>query len=362
MNYFTKIAAYFDQELSELERLVFEQELAENAALQAEVDAYEMAQSLFGVTAETLTEEEIVNTDAATMADEIITFVADNLSEKQILAEPVLAAQPTIIRKLEPRKNRTAWLAAASLLFIISMIGLRFQNEQVSNQNGTVAVTNPPKEVTTPIAKEIIPVIKEEKIDQLVSTPTQEKSVKQLTKAYEPASIKVVKKQKINATSLAANNTKVLPETSQSNPLALNTTATAITSEKVIDHGQEVVYKAADEIVLKEGFHVKSGSTFFATATSDEKVATDLKSAATITGTDKVVYQANETITLAPGFHAKAGIDFVAKTASGSSKEVSSNTIVSDKESVLLKANNSVTLKPGFHAKAGSDFTAKVGK
>lgn len=366
MNYFTKISAYFDKELSDLECLVFEQELAENATLQAEVAAYEMAQSLFGFAAEALPTEEIIGTEAAETADELITFVASNLSEEQILGAATQVDQPTVIRQLKPRRNRMAWLAAASMLFIISMMGLRFQSNQASwetlGQDGPVAVTAPAEKIIAPIVKEITPIVKEEKVNQLVSTPTTEKDVKSKVRIYEPAIVKVVKKQQTNSLDLAANSTRNSSKKEQSNLLALNTTATKITTGKVIDRGQAVVYKAGNSVVLKEGFHAKAGSSFLAKTSSDNKTSVDYSSAATITGSKKVVYQANKTITLKPGFHATAGTNFVAKTAFANNKEVATNTIISDKESVLVKASNSITLKAGFHAKAGANFTAKVAK
>ncbi len=363
MNYFTKIAAYFSNELNDLERLVFEQELAENETLQAEVAAYEMAESLFGFTAETLPETEIVDTAATVTANELIAFTANNLSEAQILAPPVEAAQPTIVRQMKPRRNRMAWLAAASMLFIVSMIGLRFQKNQASwetlGHEGPVAVTAPEKNVVELIEKEVIPVIEEEKVNKVAAAPIV---VKKKTKKYEPAKVKIVKKQRTNTRNLAANTTEISAKKSIENPLAYNTVGTKISSVKVIDRGQEVVYKADSGVILKEGFHAKAGSSFVATTLSDNKTSSNFTSAEKITGTNKVVYQANETITLKPGFHAKAGTDFLAKTASANTQEISTNTVVSDKESVVVKASNSVILKPGFHAKAGAVFTAKVAK
>jgi len=379
MNYFTKIEAYFNGELNDLERLVFEQELVADTTLQEEVAAYEMAQSLFEYTAETLPEEEIVGNTATVTADEIIAFTASHLSEEQILGKPKQATQPTIVQQLKPRRNRTAWLVAASMLFIISMIGLRYQNNPASleplERERAVAENKPEKTDMIPLEKEVMPNNSVEEIAPkvevselnqfVVTTPSKEK-VEKSSKAYQPAKVKVIKKQKKKAYNLVANTLEILPDNNSSAPLAVNTTVTEIKTSKVISAGENVEYKAENAVVLEEGFYTGVGGTLVAktvneTTVNDENFAADYTSSATITGTEKVVYKANETITLKPGFHAKVGTDFVAKTAA-ISNEVATNTVISDKESVLVKANNSITLKPGFHAKAGADFTATVAK
>lgn len=380
MNYFTKIEAYFSGDLNDLERLVFEQELAENATLQAEVAAYKMADSLFGFTAETLAEEEIVGNTAIATADEIITFAANNLSEEQILGTPKHVAQPTIVRQLKPRKNRAAWLVAASMLFIISMIGLRYQNNPASletlEQERAVAENKPEKTDIIPLEKEIMPNNSVEEIapkveaselnEIVVATPSEEK-VEKSPKVYPPAKVKVIKKQKKKVYNLVANTPEVLPDNNSSASLAVNTTVTEIKTSKVISAGENVEYKAESAVVLAEGFNAEVGGTLVAktvneTTVNDENFAADYTSSATIAGTKKVVYQADKTITLKPGFHAKAGTDFMATTTASNAKVVATNTVISDKESVLVKASKSITLKPGFHAKAGADFTATVTK
>lgn len=367
MNYFNKIEAYYTNELSELECLVFEQELAESTTLQKEVAAYEMAQSLFGFTAETLPEEEIVDSEATAIADAIIGFAANNLSEDQILAEHPQTGKTTLIRQLQPRKNRTAWLAAASVAIVLSVIGLQIQNNQDSvtslGPNAPIAVTKSQEKVVPKAVKTISPIIvKEESLEIVASSNTTQKATKSYKvnpKKYKPAKVKIVKKSSGTINNLAS----VIPKTKLTNPLALNTVAEKITTGTVIDKGQVVVYQAEGVITLKEGFHAKSGSSFLAMSNSTQSTNADFTSDEMISGTEEVVYQANQSITLKPGFHVKAGTGFKAETkSSDNQKEVAMNTIISANEEFVLKAGSSITLKPGFHAKAGADFTAAVVK
>ena len=85
MNYFDKIEAYSAGMLSEMERSIFETELTQNVALQEELEAYQLAQSLFDFAGKNLSEETIINADTSNLFDELINFIASNLSEEQIL-------------------------------------------------------------------------------------------------------------------------------------------------------------------------------------------------------------------------------------------------------------------------------------
>ena len=85
MNYFDKIEAYTTGTLDEMERSVFEVELAQNATLKQELEAYQLAESLFDFAGENLAEETIINSDATSLADELINFTANNFSEVEIL-------------------------------------------------------------------------------------------------------------------------------------------------------------------------------------------------------------------------------------------------------------------------------------
>ncbi len=350
MNYFDKIEAYTTGTLSEMECLVFETALTQNSALQQELAAFQLAQDLFGFLGDELSETEIETSDSVSLADALIGFTAINLSEAQILASDtiattesvkladslidftatnlseaqILATQPIveqtpIIRRLQPRTNRTAWLAAASMLFILSLIGSPFYTSQNTGQNSTNIAEVTPIE-KAPI-KAIIPISNIDK-EEIIAATIPEKTIQE--KSYPPAKVRIIKKELpitiISPIStiqeVAMNDTEVLMKKKVvESPLATNTVAQEITTSAIIPKGQAIAYRATNSITLKSGFSAHSGTSFIAETT--QKAAP---------------------------------------------QEVNSNTVISKKESVLLKANTSITLKPGFHAKVGATFKAEIGK
>jgi len=377
MNYFDKIEAYTTGALSELDHLVFETALTQNRALQQELEAYQLAQSLFGFAGEALSEETIITADSATLAedlinftanslseaqilsintttetestdlaedlinftanslseaqivgintttstestdlaDSLINFTANNLSEAQILAVNPISAKAPIIRRLQPKRNRTAWLVAASMLFILSLIGSQFYTSQNVGQGSSIVAEIPASIEKSPIKGIAI----NNSVEEALVVNIPEKRIKP---NYPPAKIKTTKK----ITPIISRNHLVvadevedieleLAKTTLENPIAMNTIAEEITSAAVIPLGQTIEYQAKESIILTEGFSVKPGTNFTA-----------------------------------------------ATTQSTTLKEVNSNSVISDKESVKLKANTAITLKPGFHAKAGASFKAEIGR
>ena len=371
MVYFEKIEAYFSGTMDEMEQSIFEQALEENTVLQKEYEAYKTAQSIFNFTAESLSEKEITTANNATeTVEQIINFTANNLSEEEILGntETVTTQRQATVRKLKIRKNRTEWLVAASMLFILSLIGSRFYNNNAveSLQTPTEMVvekTIEPK-IETPIEEEKVvpaPVIAEP-VAKIVKKVAKKKTVPK----YEPAKVRITPKAKpiMESDHLAATEKISQPEitTTIANPIAaVLTSAEKIVTGKIINKGEAVVYEAENSITLKPGFHAQAGASFV--ATSNKSTATDLTKSEVIDNQETTTYNATNSITLKPGFHAKAGSDFVATTTNSSTtKFVSTNAVISDKEAVVVKANEAITLKAGFHAKAGADFVAKVKK
>ena len=372
MTYFEKIEAYLSGEMTEMEQSIFEQTLEENTRLQKEYEAYRTAQSLFNFSGKALSEKEILSTSATETAENLINFTAQHLSEQEILetSKAVINKPQAVVKTLNPRRNRLEWLVAASMLFVLSMIGARFysQPNMTTNSPTNIVAEQPlaPKvekaiETNNPTPAVIAP----------IATPIAKKVVKETpipksASKYEPAKVRITPKVKplvaqeniVAVDKIAAIET---PSVSPNPIAALLTTAEKIVTGKVINQGEVVVYKAEQSITLKPGFHAKAGADFVATSGANKEIITDLMKAEVIDQQQPVVYNASNTITLKPGFHAKAGSDFVAKTNT-TTNFVSTNTTISDKETVVVKADNGITLKAGFHARAGANFVAKVKK
>ena len=371
MTYFEKIEAYFSGEMSEMEQFIFEQTLEDNAALQKEYEAYKTAQSLFNFTAETLSEEEITTAHATETVEQLINFTAQNLSEKEILSSTEVKTIQTqvVVRNISSRRDRIEWLVAASMLFVLSLIGAQFYNNPTTETIQTPTELVVEKEVQPKIEK---PVKKEKVIPAPVVSEPITKIVKKVAKKrpipkYEPAKVRITPKTQpvVNPNHIATVDkdqmgaAEVTPNVS--NPLALLTSAERIVTGKVINKGETIVYKAGNSITLKPGFHAKAGANFVATPNATEETAVDLTKSEIIDNQESKKYNATNSITLKAGFHAKAGSAFVATTTNSSASSfVSTNAIISEKEAVVVKADKGITLKAGFHAKAGADFVAKI--
>lgn len=364
MTYFEKIEAYLSGAMNEMEQSIFEQALEEDTFLQKEYEAYKAAQSLFNFTAETLSEQEITSCTAAETVENLINFTAQNLSEQEILGstETVITQPQAIVTTLRTRKNRTEWLVAASMLFILSLIGARFYNnssaEMLHNPSEVVVEKAIEPKIETPVEQEkIIPA------PVTVITEPEAKLVEKTSKPkYEPAKIRITPKvipttaQQPIAVVEKTITTKITP--TPSNPIALlTTTAEKIVSGKVFQKGESVVYEAENSVTLKPGFHAKAGTDFVATTNAQKETVTDLIKSEVIDNQQSATYNATNSITLKSGFHAKTGSSFVATTTPPS---VSTNSVIFDKEVVEVKADKSITLKAGFQVKAGAEFSAKV--
>ncbi|MFK7982176.1 MAG: 3-coathanger stack domain-containing protein [Saprospiraceae bacterium] len=370
MNYFDKIEGYTTGTLSEMERSIFEMELPQNTALQQELEAHQLAESLFDFAGANLSEEPINNSDAVSLfdelinftasnlseeqilapttttaaesadlvdslinftasnlseaqilasdstelADELINFTASNLSEKQILGATPIGAKTSIIRRLQVKSNRTAWLAAASMLFILSMIGSQFYTDSSLGQSSGMVAEMPAVIEKSPVKA----IITNPFLEEVVAIKIPKKEIK---KNYPPAKIRVIKKitpsianeqlAVVEMDNAELNTAKTILE----NPIAMNTVAKEISTSAIISKGQNTSYQATTSITLTSGFSAPPGTSFTAMTTQ--------------------------------------------KTAP---QEVNSNNVISEKESVLIKANTAITLKPGFHAKAGASFKAEIGK
>jgi len=354
MNYFEKIEAYRNGTLSEVEHLVFEEALAQSLKLQEEIAAYDFAHSLFDFAGETLSDEAILEPEASHTADLLINFAANNLSEIEILDQPSPAKNTATIRKIQPATNRTAWLVAASMLLILSLIGTQFYTSPSAiNGLDTAIVANEP--IETVIAEPINPVTTTSpkasvsKVKSIVTKPNYPPKKEKKKKIIVPKIIVKVaaipQEKVINASKTPINK-----------PSMHKLSAEEITTQKVISLGESVVYEGNHSVTLEAGFHAKAGASFVATSDNNANLLANK----VIDSNTPTVYKASNTITLKPGFHVKSGADFAAKTES--TKELSTDVVISDKEAVVFKAENTITFKPGFHAKAGATMAAIVGK
>lgn len=360
MNYFEKIEAYKNGTLNEVERLVFEETLASDLALQQELAAYELGQDLFEFVGTTLSEETITAPEATDAADLLINFTANNLSETQILASDSAATNTAIIKPLKNREpNRSAWLVAASMLLILSLIGSQFYTASSPVDSYETPIAEQ-EQIEPTITKPVSPIVLPEN-----NVPQQEIVAKDTPVLKVEKKAVAIKKKRAKVQDLALNSPQKRIETLPNRPempilaplpLVVNITAQEITTGKVIATGESVVYNGGNFVTLKAGFHAKAGANFVATAANN----TIFLANEVIEDRQPVVYKTSKIITLKPGFHAKKGIDFIAKANSGLAKELSTNVIISSNEAIVYKAGSTITLTPGFHAKAGAGFVATI--
>ncbi|MEM1119137.1 MAG: 3-coathanger stack domain-containing protein [Bacteroidota bacterium] len=352
MTYFTKIAQYFAGELNEVERLVFEQELAYNPVLQKEVAAYELAQDLFGKTAASLSEVEITTSAPRETADELIDFVASNLSEEEIVGKPV-ARKSAVVRSLPRRSRRTTWLAAASAALILGFIGWNWQekiippvtpnivsSEQKNNANNQA---NPKIAVPSTNSQVVA-------VDKMSPIPKPAINEDNSSK-YEPAKKRITPKSINKAATI-----------DPSALLAINEiTTTGNFSKKT---NQEIEKRTKENNSLFTKTSVKDSPNIpIASQASLRPASNTLVVDQKIEGAQKVIFQADESITLTAGFQVGAGTEFTAKaTEEIDQGKVSVNTVVQAQEQMQLQAEKTIVLKAGFHVKAGGSFSATIGQ
>ena len=123
MNFLSKIEQYATGQLNEVEKAVFEMELAESPQLQKELKAYNEAKFLIDFAAENLSEEAVLETSATHTSEQLINYAAQSLDENQILSKPLKLNQNIRGSRyfIMPQKYR---LAAASLLLLVGFLGI----------------------------------------------------------------------------------------------------------------------------------------------------------------------------------------------------------------------------------------------
>lgn len=307
MNYFDKIEAYFADELSDFEKLLFEQEVEENAGLQAEVEAYKLAADLFDFTSNHLSTKSILSSASEKTADQLLSFVANNLSEEEIIG---LNKNPKPNLTIERHFSLLQQLSiAATLLLLIGMTTWYFGIDNYSKQP---KVTAPLVQINEPHSVETLastPIAKTEKADITISKD----NIKPRANGKDKLTKKVAKTLPTTPKTLAEKDMSTPKEIIVNNLPPEPIAATHIVVDRTISTGEEVTYQANNTITLKPGFHAKAGASFTANSTSkDAALVSDIAIASTISNKESVVFKAGQSITLKPGFHVEAGADFVA--------------------------------------------------
>ena len=368
MTYYEKIEAYTTGKMNPVEQMVFEDELTENTVLQKEYEAYQTAQQLFNNGAKLLTTQDILSDSAHETAEKLIQYSANQLSEAEITEMPVSETSAKG-RTISVRLSRSAWLAAASFLLLITVVGIRSNQNQTSwkglGQDQPSVVAIPESQTIDPTstiyelpetfqAEQVVAVSKK----QLSPTPQKRVATKTIRpKKYEPAKVTIQPNPAITTAAIAAHN--AAPAT-EAKPLAVNLYGETIRTRKTIGKGETVTYKAQQGITLRPGFHARAGANFVATTLPTNR-QDELATESIYEGQQSVALEAGKTIIFRPGFHAKSGTDFTARTNPElSESEVAVNSIISQEEAVVTRAKKVITLKAGFHARAGADFTATV--
>ncbi|MEM1122230.1 MAG: 3-coathanger stack domain-containing protein, partial [Bacteroidota bacterium] len=268
MIYFDKIEAYATGQMETTERTFFEQELVENDALKKEWEAYQLVHELIDYSANSSTEATIHQTAAESTTASILQFSAAHLSEAAILQTEQKAAPEAVIRPIK-RRSYTAWLVAASVLFLVGMVGLRSffalgDDPQVTEK---IVATDSTPEVKP--SESTIPTVLEQSIDKpkeaIIATTISDKKERTVPtpqkRTYEPAKVRT--KPNVEVTATTAQKDEVAKVVSS--PLAMTISAQEITAERVIHKNETIVYKAKNTITLKSGFHAKAGASFTAT-------------------------------------------------------------------------------------------------
>ena len=260
MSYQDKIQQYNRDQMTELERFVFEQELEENPQLKKSLVA-------------------------STLVEDLLTVTSSSLTEQQILDNS------TIINNKPTNKNKWYLALGGLLLFGIASLSFFDWNQNTTSNSNIKVEEVPVPEATKPAVT--IPLKENTPIENAVKeTNSPKKAIKAPEKA-KPKQEVAGKKEPIPyaATTPTSKTPKLFEQTEkqenigvvtlepgfsvaknqsfeaaikEGQPMASLNSEKAIESVEIVNKGQSVTYAAGNSIVLKPGFHVKAGATFTA--------------------------------------------------------------------------------------------------
>jgi len=235
MNYTGKIEAYTAGKMSDLEQLVFEQELAENDALKEAFDAHQLTEALLG-------------------------FTANNLSEAAILGNA-----PVLVTNASVGTSKVKYYGAG--LFALCFIGLFTFIYPYFTKTNSPTPTIETKQVMSAPAELTIPINQATKETIIFQDPTQEIQAKQKpVQKATPSKVskpKVITKKPSNPKPIAAVQKKVQPARIPIKKAA-PVLASNLSSNKQVNNGEAIVYKAGESITFEPGFVAEAGSSVFA--------------------------------------------------------------------------------------------------
>jgi len=258
MNYIDKIVAYDEGSMSVQERVAFEYELADNATLKQEWEAYQLSQDLLGFTAVNIVAPiEVTTLDSTTM-----------LGAKE-------ARWTTTCRYI---------LGAMGLLVLCSVLytGFNYLNAEKSD---TIPQSSLEQVSPTNKVEESIFIEAEEKeisVPNIEPTPKKVQNTKaavapiaQLTPPKAKKPIKEIKRVDsiISSTVATPRVAMVVQPTEKKKLIAASVldkaTLKEITSNTSIASGEVLVLEAKNSITLQPGFVVEAGASFNAVIKSN---------------------------------------------------------------------------------------------
>jgi len=320
MNYSKEIEAYSEGQMSAVERMAFEHELEDNAALQAEWEAHQLVQDLLDQVATQLSVEDILNIEnPVSITQEMVGEAKSNTSMMQRYRSLVLAAL----------------LICTCFYYMLEYNA--FGNVPKDNlpSQPVVASKNIPivsKQVQT-IDKEQQQQKEQEVFQEYKETPViKEKATPTVKKVEKSRPIAVVDKpQLVLKSQVNDENTKEV--------IAQTTKLVNIVLDHPLKKNSKSIYKASESITLAPGFSATEESLF---ETIQAKKLTPTSSL----NTPKSVS--------------------VAKNKEGLVAQTTKNVVLNKPlnkglKPVSVKAEESITLGPGFHATAGVSFKATIG-
>lgn len=282
MKYFAQIEAFFNRTMSVSERQAFEHELADNAALTQEQDAYQTAMDLFD-------------------------FTARNLSDDQIMdaGQKQEGAKGDLRKLISQHSTALIFLTLVIALVLFIFLGRTLQTQEESRPL--------PPEKEQPVKRDV-PVADAAPRESVDPDPAPiyaqlepAASIPENPVAKSPSELQKTETPSITKAGSSIAMTEQEPEVKPVTNGSLSTRESKLTAINSINSGEQVVFQAEEQINLKPGFHAKAGSFFKAESGTDK-----LTFNTSIANGENVVFQAGQQITLSPGFHAEAGSSFKA--------------------------------------------------
>lgn len=276
MSYLSKIEAYSDGTMSDIEQMLFEAELLDNPSLNKEWEAYQLTQELLNFTALNLPEEVPANPVVEEPAGGLLSPKLWMLAASSFVAIGIYFMTTLSIAT----DSKEEVVVDSSELQVKEAMQ---QNKIQEEQQSSIFIEYQETEISVEPFKKVVPTI--QKVEKTIPTTEsalpslkvkkpiakKKETVAPIAAASNYNTITTPVRSTVSATALKAE--VIVADTKRTNTsiaIASNLNKQKITSKKLINSKDVVALKAGNSITFEPGFSAEAGSVVTAEIKSDD--------------------------------------------------------------------------------------------